>query len=376
MSSVQSFRQQALKVAQSPPFLGTAKVLDDPVESHKQNGPEVKQRAQEIRKNYNLNTPQKPFFSWLFFLKPSKPNYPSHLSPTQGEAFVLLSSSLYDRGLVELEKLAKQTPEVLPKLKEIASQYDLKADKKRFLSELTTELASPSSITQGTKGTCAATIVQYILLKERPMTYLDIIRQLSSKPHPNNLQREREWNSEGDGRSLPARLFQSMAMEKGNGDLLDYRNDLDLVFNTQRYQSSGLTGENIAFLLKSWGLNQQSTDVYYNVYQSSLGQDKIAILNQLTTSTRELGAFLAQDAWIDTGNRQAILESIKIDLKAQKNPIALILYTLELGEEPATHAIVVKSLDDKQVSFYNPQGRIESYPIADFKRRLINIVDR
>ncbi|MDY7227373.1 hypothetical protein [Hyalangium rubrum] len=104
---------------------------------------------------------------------------------------------------------------------------DGRVDRNTFVTDLVQELATPSAINQGSRGTCAPTAMSINLALNHPAEYARIMRDLASPSGTvtladgkTTLTREAETSflPDGSGRALTQRLMAPVFMEASNGE--------------------------------------------------------------------------------------------------------------------------------------------------------------
>lgn len=118
-----------------------------------------------------------------------------------------------------------------------------------LLGELIRNIANPGRITQGLKGTCAATCVEIYLAERYPVEYARLCAGLMTPRGKVKLQNGDELSRDEDvlapdehefRRSPVSRVFQVACMEYAYPEL-DYRNDIDGQFQGTDNTGTGLS---------------------------------------------------------------------------------------------------------------------------------------
>lgn len=118
-----------------------------------------------------------------------------------------------------------------------------------LLGELLRNVASPGRITQGLKGTCAATCIEIYLAEREPLEYVRLSAGLMTPQGKVKLRNGDELRRDEDvlhpdehefRRSPVSRIFQVACMEYAYPEL-DYRNDLDGQFQGGDNTGTGLS---------------------------------------------------------------------------------------------------------------------------------------
>jgi hypothetical protein len=106
-------------------------------------------------------------------------------------------------------------------------KLDGRVDRNTFVTDLVQELATPSAINQGSRGTCAPTAMSINLALNHPAEYARIMGDLASPSGKvtladgkTTLTREAETSfmPDGSGRALTQRLMAPVFMEASNGE--------------------------------------------------------------------------------------------------------------------------------------------------------------
>jgi hypothetical protein len=216
-------------------------------------------------------------------------------------------------------------------------------DRSQLLTDAVQELACPSAVAQQGKGTCAATSVEILLLRENPAEYVRILAGLASPEGTVRLasgdvvRREEGTAAEdGTGRSVPQRLIAPVFMEYANGRA-DYDN------STDHHTEEGVD--------KGRGLSAAQVDL---LLEGIFGKD-FTFANVVGTPEA------AEAAW----------QFIQEELAAGR----AVLVGLRWGG--GGHKVVVtgtETLDgERWVTFINPWGQEERLPEAEFLERLRNL---
>lgn len=216
-------------------------------------------------------------------------------------------------------------------------------DRSQLLTDAVQELACPSAVAQQGKGTCAATSVEILLLRENPAEYVRILAGLASPEGTVQLANgdvvRREAGTaedDGTGRSVPQRLIAPVFMEYANGRA-DYDNGTDHHTEDGVDRGRGLTAAQVDLLL-----------------EGVFGKD-FTFANVFGTPEA------VEAAW----------EHIQAELAAGR----AVLVGLKWGE--AGHKVVVtgtETVDGKTwVTFINPWGQEERLPESEFLERLRNL---
>lgn len=251
-------------------------------------------------------------------------------------------------------------------------------DRAELLQALIMQTQDPGEISQGARGTCVPTTIEYMLAAKHPAEYVRVVSDLASPDGRARLasgayifREPGTENRDDSGRTVASRLFEAAMMEFGNG-ILDYRNDTD---------RSGAFGAGFGGLtprgatkLTNAALNEKRRTVLPvpgigQVPFTSLGSERVM---------KELEQAVAKGQWVPAA----------IDWRAT-------------GEwRPSGHEVLVLKIEAGRVYFRNPWGPdfskpgtvtdgkdgpvrrieddngVESMPSAEFAKRLKGIAVR
>ncbi|MDY7225317.1 hypothetical protein [Hyalangium rubrum] len=253
----------------------------------------------------------------------------------------LALQKLLFQGKLPGEKDLKGEGTTLDHLARAAKGDDLAKGVQRgdFAGTLARELATPSSINQGSKGTCAPTALSINLAEKNPAEYARISVGLASKEGKvdladgkTTLHREKETSFKDDGsnRSINQRILAPALMEMSN---------LERDYNDKSGDGAGAT---------SGGLDKLNDAISGKDMKSSEFGDK-----QKDTAMRIIDSELSQDRNVMTGMRFE-----------------------EPGKPHSFHEVLVTgtSKDNGKdfVHFTNPWGDEEKMSRDDFKNRVFS----
>jgi hypothetical protein len=207
-------------------------------------------------------------------------------------------------------------------------------DRNRLVTDLVQELATPSAINQGPRGTCAPTTIAIQLAMNHPAEYARIAASLASSEGQVRLaggqvltREDGTAADDGTGRSVTQRLIGSAFMELANGDR-DYDN---------------ASGE---------GAGAWSNDLD-RLYEAVLGRRMSD--RRLTTDEDRAWAMGVIDTQLRAG---------------ASVPVAL-------SWRDGYHKVLVTGTETvdgvEYVKYVNPWGREERMPRAEFEARLADI---
>lgn len=215
-------------------------------------------------------------------------------------------------------------------------------DRQQLLADVVQEVASPSAVSQTTKGTCSVTTAQIQLMRDNPAEYVRLVSGLASPAGEvqtvggDVLKVEPAALTDSTGRSVSQRLLAPALMELGNGTA-DYQNGADLSFGGDWDQKSGL-----------------HTGQVDRVLESITGQ---------------------KHAWTTQGKtekqQRAVVATVAAQLEAGKSVMVGLTWT-----EGGGHQVLAVGTEQRNggeyVKIINPWGTEESIPRAEFDARLIS----
>lgn len=307
------------------------------------------------------------------------------LDARQKTQFLAVAKRSDAAGQVALHALlvaGRLKPELLLELSGLAGdRLAPGVDQGRLLSQALVELNDPVTISQHSRGTCAATSVQILTAIEAPDQYVRLLRGLSSPQgeaqlgNGQSIRREADWNVDNDGgRSLSSRLLQPAFMEFANGEL-DYLNadDMDLDPRTHEKALSGLTAEQALTLLEASKLSAATYAVKGLVYGADMPETTSRGLDATIESARDMLAVLQDGKAIDPKSQDQLMAALKQQASPRLPVYATVIYTLypERGNV-GFHAILVTGVKAGQVSYINPWGQEESLSEADFRGAILS----
>lgn len=219
-----------------------------------------------------------------------------------------------------LKDEGKLTPEVLQQLNVLATEPLAHGiDRAELLSNAVAEIADPSSIRQGDRDTCAATVVESQLAESRPAEYLRLLAGLASpggQVRLNNgdgLKRDANW-SIPSGRSLVGNLMQPAFMQYATGS---YENRTD----TRRIEAGRAKG----------------------MYADEQVKLETAVDGTPTLSVYGNGPEVAAALMVATAQGQTV-------------PAILTARDPKTGEVRA-HSVLIEMVRDGKVMYLDPRGR-------------------
>lgn len=207
--------------------------------------------------------------------------------------------------------------------------------KPKVVSETLESVARPGTISQGCKGTCAATTPQFDLAETQPATFVKTARRLMSEsgdvslPDGKTLSRNPTGvRADGSGRRQLDRVMQSSLMEFAGQDSLKasrYSNKLDSHLNPDGTPSHG-------------GLSALESE---RVRRSVMGED---VVSKTFPRARR-------------GNRRVAAETeFEADLARAQAESKNMQVTLAWGAGPDSHAVSVSRIEGDYIYGRNPWG--------------------
>ncbi|HEX8706455.1 MAG TPA: hypothetical protein VF815_46905 [Myxococcaceae bacterium] len=256
-------------------------------------------------------------------------------------AALALQKLLFE-GRVPGGKDLKAEGNVLQHLAALAGEAPLHEDvnRKELLGQLVQELATPSAIAQGGRGTCAPTALSIDLNIHHPAEYARLMRGLATPKGEvellsgQKLVREPDTSFEDDnsGRALTQRLMAPALMEKSNGKD-NYRDSAK-----KKDRNAGATAGEL-------------DELYDAVY----GRDMKYMQGQK--------------------NRGEMMKQIDSELKSGQNVMAGIYFD-KTGKEGGHKVLVTGTAREggkDYIQYINPWGKQERMERAEFESRLKSI---
>jgi hypothetical protein len=382
-------RAAALPILLGVPNIPRPETLRNPESSSK--GPTGEQAAQAKAwlNGYGASTVT-GFKAWLYKIFPSlnkaeaTPAF-DKLPAAQKTQFLTVARRADAAGQVALHDMlvaGRLSPALLAELNGLATdRLDASVEQGKLLSQAIVELNDPVTISQHSRGTCAATSVQILTALEAPEQYVKLLRGLAGPQGAAKLgngdviQRESDWNVANDGgRSLSSRLLQPAFMEYANGEL-DYLNEDDMDLNPKTHEKvlSGLTAEQALTLLDASALAPAGHTVQGVVYGPELSDAAAEGLDATIEGAKDMLMVLQHGKAIDPASQDELMGALKRQASA-KNPVyATVIYTLypERGNV-GFHAILVTGVKDGVVSYINPWGQEETLAEKDFRGSILS----
>lgn len=229
--------------------------------------------------------------------------------------------------LVHLDRLARQT--LAPGV-----------DRRFLLSSVVQQVANPGEISQGGRGTCTVTTVEYMVAKQAPAEYARIIADLATGDGTVRLASGKfarrvpdSTGADDSGRTEASRLFEAAMMDFGNG-LLSYSNKTDKNgIGAKTFLPGGLSnGQTTRVVNAVLDEHYRSIDavpLLQSVPFTSLGHGQLM---------RKLGAALAQGQMVPMG----------LDWRGEKE------------WKPSGHEVLALKIENGRVYYRNPWGNSDA----------------
>lgn len=224
-----------------------------------------------------------------------------------------------------------------------------------LLADLVEECENPTMLAQGGKGTCAATSMSILLVRQSPAEYARLVADLAAPAGQSRsaggdlLRREAGWaQDEVAGRSQSIRLLQPALMEFANG-----WQSYDQVADSHRLleapqKPSGLWSRFKGFLASFKLGSGQSPRAANRMAESLTGRD--------FQSVSMVGRWNREALWKDLQSRLAAGHSV---------PVGLAWIT-------GGHKVVLDRVAGGWAYYSNPWGQQERMPAELFKQRIRN----
>ncbi len=320
-------RRPASTVGKSPVQAGGGTLGEDSFQRSRPYEPTSRMTSSQVAAYGKLTAQQRESFDKVFFG-----------ANRMGQ--VSLAKLLEDGRLLSSKDLRKGGT-LLSHLDRLSTQPLASGlNRMNLLSGLLEQAENPGNISQGGRGTCTVTTVEYLLAKRSPAEYARLVTDLASSggkavlANGATVSREPGTASADDsGRSDASRLFEAAMMEYGNG-LLDYSNEKD---------KHGVGG---ASILPGGLSNGDTVKVLSGVFNEKWRSiQAVPVLGQVPFTS------------VGTGPLFEKLESyVK---KGQEVPIGMDWRGS--GEwKPSGHEVLVTKIEGGRVYFRNPWGNYDA----------------
>lgn len=214
--------------------------------------------------------------------------------------------------------------------------------KSELMESVLRDIVNPNSIDQGDAPTCTVTSMQFELVADEPAEYVRLMTDLTGPQGRAKMRGQSELMlHDGDAnvrdqRSISQTIFQTAAMEFGNGKTLD--------FDPSKGGSIDAAGKLVQKGLKPEQQTQVLRQLFGVNYRSELFQ------------TEAEGA--------------KVLEKLRsYDARsAQNRPIIL-----QIDQGSFNHAVTYERVADQRVYFRDPYGELRSMPEEQFKTFVVGM---
>lgn len=247
-------------------------------------------------------------------------------------------SSVDSKGQTLLANLAKFAAQPMnPKLSGDTTKDELFASMLR-------DVVNPNSIDQGDAPTCTVTSMQFELVADEPAEYLRLMTDLTGPQGAAKMRGNSDLQLQPgdasvavrDGRNVSQALFQTAAMEFGNGRNLE--------FDPAARGSTNAAGEMVQRGLKP----EQQTAVLRNLF----------------------GVNYRSELFQTEAEGSKVLEKLRgLDSRTMQNrPIIL-----QIDQGSFNHAVTFERVADQRVYFRDPYGELRSMPENQFKTFVVGM---
>lgn len=249
---------------------------------------------------------------------------PERLAATDSKGTTLLAN---------LSKLATQP---------MSSSLLSETSRDAVLAAAINDVANPESIAQGDAPTCTVTSMQYELVRDHPSEYVRLLSDLSSESGRAKMSGGSELKFQPgdatalDGRPVSQAMFQTAAMEFGNGK--------ELEFDPARGGSYDASGTLVQHGLKPAQQTQVLRQLFDVNYRSELFQ-----------TTAEAGKYLEKLKSID----------------GRENPNRPIILQVDQGD--FNHAVTYDHVKDNDVFYRDPYGVLRTMTTAEFTASVVGM---
>lgn len=267
-------------------------------------------------------------------------------------------SAAGEKGLVAFGAALEGTPELakstdregktlLQNLADLATQPLNAAlyngtTKQKILDDVLLQIANPDRVEQGTAPTCTVTSMQFELVAEEPAEYVRLMSDLTGPQGRAKMRGNSDLAlAEGDGgtrdgRSISQTIFQTAAMEFGNGKTLD--------FVPSAHGSFDSTGAMVQQGLRP----EQQTQVLRQLFGVNYRSERFQTEAEGAKVLEKLRGYDASSA--------------------QNRPIIL-----QIDQGDFNHAVTFERVADKRVYFRDPYGELRSMPEDQFKTFVVGM---
>ena len=382
-------RVVALKLLVGLPDVPRATTVRNPGNSSERSTLTQAARARALMAGYEGLTGWRAVVAKVlpFLFKQEKTPAFGKLDANAQKQFLAIAKEADAAGQIALHDLlvaGRLSAPLLGQLQQLATMTtDGKVDRRLLLSQALVEIQDPLTITQGSRGTCAATSIQIVVALTKPTLYVELLRGLASPggqaklPGGAAIAREADWDYQHDGgRSIPSRLFQPAMMELGNGEL-DYLNDTDADrdLRTGGTQVSGLEAAQADDLMSQLEAAKPEYELISPTYHPDLDPNTARAIDNNIAGPRDWLMLVQNPKVIDAKSQDALLERLRTEAAPDHPMYATIVFAPEARlDRTVFHAVLVTQVKDGQVHYINPWGQEEKLEAAKFKRSVVNVL--
>lgn len=214
--------------------------------------------------------------------------------------------------------------------------------KAELMESVLRDIVNPNRIDQGDAPTCTVTSMQFELVAEEPAEYVRLMSDLTGPQGRAKMRGNSDLAlAEGDGgtrdgRSISQTIFQTAAMEFGNGKTLD--------FVPSAHGSFDSTGAMVQQGLRP----EQQTQVLRQLFGVNYRSERFQTEAEGAKVLEKLRGYDASSA--------------------QNRPIIL-----QIDQGDFNHAVTFERVADKRVYFRDPYGELRSMPEDQFKTFVVGM---
>lgn len=383
-------RLVAVRLLNGLPDVPRAAIVRNPGNSSERSNLTQANRARNLMAGYVGQTGWRKIVAAIlpFLFKAEQTPAFETLSAAQKTQFLAIVKEADAAGQLALNAMlsaSRLDARLLGQLEQLAGQaVDKAIDRRQLVSQALVELQDPLTVTQGSRGTCAATSVQILLATAKPALYIELLRGLASPagratlPGGAAIAREADWADTNDGgRSIPSRLFQPALMELGNGEELDYQNatDADLNVRTGQTQVSGLEAVQASDLLTQLSAEKNGQDLISPTYLTDLPEETRRALDNNLSGPRDWLMMVQNAKLIDPASQTVLLDRLKAGATPATPIYATIVFAPDANvSRTVFHAVLVTGVEHGKVTYINPWGQLEALSERDFQRSVVNLL--
>ncbi|MBL8910320.1 MAG: hypothetical protein JNM17_06420 [Archangium sp.] len=214
--------------------------------------------------------------------------------------------------------------------------------KSELMESVLRDIVNPNRIDQGDAPTCTVTSMQFELVAEEPAEYVRLMSDLTGPQGRAKMRGNSELMlHEGDaatrdGRSISQTIFQTAAMEFGNGKNLDF------------VPSAHGSFDDAGKMLQQGLRPEQQTQVLRQLFGVNYRSERFQTEAEGAKVLEKLRSYDARSA--------------------QNRPIIL-----QIDQGDFNHAVTFERVADKKVFFRDPYGELRSMPEDQFKTFVVGM---